>query len=81
MFLVEKPHNEIEYRYSLCVDVDFRGLAHCILHNKEQLCDYFYHMASLEDKVTFLLAKVTLKQAAGNVLVARHLRTGTGLET
>jgi hypothetical protein len=38
-------------------------------------------MASLEDKVTFLLAEVTLKQAARNILVACHLWAGAGLET
>jgi hypothetical protein len=59
--------------FLLSTDVDFRWLSSCILDHKEQLGDNFNHMASLEDKVAFLLAEVTLKQAARNVLVARHL--------
>lgn len=57
----------------LCTNVDFRWFSYCILHHKKQLSYNFNHMASLEDEVTFLLAEVTLKQAARNVLVARHL--------
>jgi len=57
----------------LCANVDFRWFSHCILDHKEELSNNFNHMASLEDKVTFLLAEVTLKQAARNILVACHL--------
>lgn len=71
---------EFELACLLCTDVDFRWFSHCILDYKEQLGDNFNYMASLEDKVTFLLAEITLKQAAGNVLVARHLWAGAGLE-